>query len=120
MAKAREASVMRARKCFAKRMSDHVAFALIAYTLLLIFMVTPSLETKGTSLLPYLLLVLLVAVAIPTCRRFEHRWKVLDQSELGDNGLRTRFTFDRIKLWLGAIGVPVILALMFRSISSLV
>jgi hypothetical protein len=120
MAKAREAGNMRAPKCFAKRMSDHVALALIAYTLLLIFFVTPSIETKGTSLLPYLLLVLLVALAIPTCRRFEYRWKMLDQSELGDGGLRTRFAFDRIKLWIGAIGIPLLITLAFRSISSMV
>jgi hypothetical protein len=120
MAKARPASKLRAHKCYAKRMSDHVAFALIAYTLLLIFMVTPSIETKGTSLLPYLLLVLLVAAVIPSCRRFEYRWKMLDASELGDDGLKTRFAFDRIKLWFGAIGIPFLMTLVFRSISSVV
>ncbi len=120
MARARLAGIMRAHKGYGKRMSDHVAFALIAYTLLLIFLVTPSIETKGTSLLPYLLLVLLVAAVIPTCRRFEHRWKVLEESELSDGGLKTRFAFDRIKLWFGAIGIPVLMMMAFRSISSVV
>jgi hypothetical protein len=119
MARAKQAGNMRAHKGYAKRMSDNIAFALITYTLMLIFVVTPSMESKGTSILPYFLLVLLVAAVIPSCRRFEHRWKVLEDSELGSGGLETRFTFDRIKLWVGAIGIPLLLAAMFRTISEI-
>ncbi len=120
MARAKPASDMRAHKGYAKRMSDHVAFALITYTLMLIFVVTPSMESKGTSILPYFLLVLLVGAVIPSCRRFEHRWKILEDSELGSGGLETRFAFDRIKLWFGAIGIPIGLAILFRTIAAVV
>jgi hypothetical protein len=120
MARAKPASDMRAHKGYAKRMSDHVAFALITYTLMLIFVVTPSMESKGTSILPYFLLVLLVGAVIPSCRRFEHRWKTLEGSELGTAGLDTRFAFDRIKLWVGAIGFPIGLAMAFRTIAAVV
>jgi hypothetical protein len=120
MARAKPASDMRAHKGYAKRMSDHVAFALITYTLMLIFVVTPSMESKGTSILPYFLLVLLVGVVIPSCRRFEHRWKILEDSELGSGGLETRFAFDRIKLWFGAIGIPIALAVLFRTIAAVI
>jgi hypothetical protein len=118
MARAKPASSMRAHKGYAKRMSDHVAFALIIYTLMLIFMVTPAMESEGTTILPYFLLVLLVAAVIPSLRRFEHKWKMLEGSELGEGGLETRFTFDRIKLWVGAIGIPVLLAALFRTIAA--
>jgi hypothetical protein len=124
MARAKPASGLRAHKGhghkgYAKRMSDHVAFALITYTLMLIFVVTPSMETKGTSILPYFLLVLLVGAVIPTCRRFEHRWKMLEASELGTGGLNTRFAVDRIKLWSGAIAIPLLLSVMFRTIAAI-
>ncbi len=119
MARAK-AGEMHAQKGYAKRMSDHVAFALITYTLMLIFVVTPSMESKGTSILPYFLLVLLVGAVIPTCRRFEHRWQALENSELGSGGLETRFFMDRIKLWIGAIGIPVALSMLFRTIAAIV
>ena len=118
MVRAKQAGTMRTQKSYAKRMSDHVAFALIVYTLMLIFLVTPALESRGMSILPYLLLVLLVAAVIPLCRRFEHRWKILEASELGEGGLKTRFAIDRIKLWLGAIGIPLLLSMAFRAIST--
>ena len=118
MARAKQASDMRAHKGYAKRMSDHVAFALITYTLMLIFVVTPAMESKGTSILPYFLLVLLVGAVIPSLRRFEHKWKMLEDSELGSGGLETRFAFDRIKLWVGALGIPLLLAGIFRMIAA--
>ena len=117
MARAKQASDMHAHKGYAKRMSDHVAFALITYTLMLIFVVTPSMESKGMSILPYFLLVLLVGAVIPSLRRFEHKWKMLENSELGEGGLETRFVFDRVKLWVGAIGIPLLIAALFRTIA---
>ncbi|MBP7951994.1 MAG: hypothetical protein KAZ17_00765, partial [Sphingorhabdus sp.] len=63
-------------------MSDHVAMALVVYTLLLIFLVTPAIETKGLSIVPYFLLILLVAAIIPVFRRLDRRWTMLDGSEL--------------------------------------
>jgi hypothetical protein len=94
---------------FAKKISDHIAMALVVYTLLLIFGVTPSLA-HGMRIWPYFLLVVLVAGVIPFFRRLDHRWTALDASELSDSGLATRFAIDRLKLWLVAIGVPLLLA----------
>ncbi|MFC4291396.1 hypothetical protein ACFOWX_03100 [Sphingorhabdus arenilitoris] len=116
MARARSAGPMRGRsgrlgKGFAKRMSDNVAIALVVYTLMLIFIVTPSIETEGVSIFPYFLLVILVGGAIPVLRRFEHRWALLDDSELSDSGLKHRFAMDRTKLWILAIGVPFLLSI---------
>ena len=113
MAKAEHATHSRARKSYSKRMSDHVATALVIYTLALIFVTAPTMESKGTSILPYMMLVIFVAMVIPACRNLERRWTILEASELSDGGLETRFNIDRAKLWMTAIGVPFLLAFIF-------
>ena len=106
MAKAEHAH-MRAHKSYSKRMSDHVAYALVVYTRMLIFLVTPTMETDGTSIFPYFLLVLFVAAVIPAAHGLEKRWQALQASDLGDGSLDTRFAMDRVKLWVAAILIPV-------------
>lgn len=113
MAKAEHATHTRAHKSYAKRISDHVAVALVVYTLMLIFITSPSLESKGASILPYFMLVIFVAMVIPACRNMEHRWKTLEASNLGGEGLETRFGIDRVKLWAGAILIPILLSVLF-------
>ena len=100
-------------KSYSKRMSDHVAYALVVYTLMLIFVVTPTIESKGTSIFPYFMLVVLVAAVIPACRGLERRWQALEASELAAEGLETRFGVDRVKLWVGAIIIPIVLSVLF-------
>lgn len=113
MAKAEHATHSRAHKSYAKRISDHVAVALVVYTLALIFVTSPAMESKGTSILPYFMLVIFVAMVIPACRNMERRWIKLEASELGNGGLETRFTTDRVKLWVAALGIPFLLAMLF-------
>jgi hypothetical protein len=113
MVKADQATHGRAHKSYAKRISDHVAVALVVYTLALIFITSPAMESDGTSILPYFMLVLFVAMVIPACRKFEQRWEALDNSELGHDSLATRFTVDRAQIWIGAIAIPAILAIIF-------
>ena len=113
MAKAEHAAHSRTHKSYAKRISDHVAVALVVYTLALIFVTSPAMESKGTSILPYFMLVIFVAMVIPACRNMERRWIKLEASELGHGGLETRFTTDRVKLWVAALGIPVLLAMLF-------
>ena len=111
MAKAERAH-MHAHKSYSKRMSDHVAYALVIYTLLLIFLVTPTMETEGTSIFPYFLLVIFVAAVIPAAHGLEKRWQKLQASDLGDGSLDTRFAVDRVKLWAAAIGIPVVITVV--------
>lgn len=118
MARVKPAMPMRDAHGYAKRMSDNVAIALVIYTLMLIFLVTPNMETKGMSILPYFLLVAMVGIVIPIFRRFEWRWTHLDGIELSRSGLDSRFLADRIKLWLVAIGVPVLLSLASYGLST--
>jgi hypothetical protein len=113
MARAERAAHTRAHKSYAKRISDHVAVGLVVYTLVLIFVTSPAMESDGASILPYFMLVVFVAMVIPICRNMERKWEALEASELGDGGLETRFTIDRVKLWAAAIGIPIILAVIF-------
>ena len=55
-------------------MSDHVAYALLVYTGLQIFMTVKALTAGMSSILPYMALIILVAAIIPACRWFERRW----------------------------------------------
>lgn len=112
MAKA-ERVVMHARKSYSKRISDHVAVALVVYTLALIFITSPAMKSEGTSILPYFALVGFVGMVIPACRNMERRWQGLEKSDSGDGSLDGRFTADRIKLWVAALGIPVLLAVLF-------
>ena len=57
-----------------RRMSNNIAYALLVYTALQIFMTVGSLHAEGGSLLPYVVLVILVVAIIPACRSFEKRW----------------------------------------------
>ena len=112
MAKAHQAH-LRAYKSYSKRMSDHVAIALVVYTLMLIFLVTPTIESSGMSIFPYFVLVLLVAAVIPLCRNLERRWQALCATAHPDDGLETQYFADRLKLWVAAITIPAALAVLF-------
>lgn len=113
MARAQQATHAHAHKSYAKRISDHVAVALVVYTLALIFITSPAMSSEGTSILPYFMLVVFVAMVIPACRNMERRWQVLEKGELNDAGLETRFNMDRFKLWVAALGIPVLLYVLF-------
>jgi hypothetical protein len=118
MARAEHAT-LRIQKSYSKRMSDHVAFALVFYTLALIFLVTPRMESDGTSIFPYFLLVLLVAAVIAPCRNLERRWQALQATDNGDGSLDRRFNLDRAKLWIAAFALPAVFALLCHTIATL-
>ncbi|WP_159437088.1 hypothetical protein [Parasphingorhabdus marina] len=89
-------------------MSNHCAGALLFYTMMQIFFVLSFIETKGMSIAPYFGLVLLVAIIIPFCRRYEKRWEELAKSSIPETNMALRFRRDAITLWLLAIGLPII------------
>ncbi|MEO1729249.1 MAG: hypothetical protein AAFR64_00760 [Pseudomonadota bacterium] len=92
-----------------KAMSDHVAYALLVYTGLQIFMTVKALAEGSSSILPYAALVILVAAIIPACRWFERRWTILDDNDAIDPELARSFRRDTIALWAMAIGLPFVL-----------
>jgi len=97
-----------------KAMSDHVAYGLLVYTALQIFVTVKALSEGTSSLLPYLALIVLVAGIIPVCRWFEKRWAVLSDAEAADPEFAPAFKRDTLTLWALAIGLPFGLTLIFK------
>ena len=100
-----------------KRMSDNIAYALLVYTGLQIFVTMGALEGKGGSLLPYFALIILVAAIIPACRWFEKRWNRLDDSQAADPAFAAFYRRDRMWLWLMAIGLPFAVTALFKALA---
>lgn len=100
-----------------RKMSDNIAYALLTYTGLQIFMTIGALKSKGTSLLPYLALIILVGAIIPACRRFERRWNILTAGRSDDPALARYFRRDRMILWACAIGLPFGLTALFKGLA---
>jgi hypothetical protein len=101
-----------------KAMSDHVAYGLLTYTALQIFVTVKALSEGSSSLLPYLALIVLVAGIIPVCRWFEKRWAVLGDAEAADPAFAPAFRRDVMALWALAIGLPFGLTLIFKMLLS--
>lgn len=102
-----------------RKMSDHIAYALLVYTALQIFVTIGALKAPGTSLLPYFALIILVCAIIPACRRFERRWNRLDDNQASDPAMAPYYRRDRFALWLLAIGLPIALTAVFKGLALL-
>jgi hypothetical protein len=102
-----------------RKMSDHVAYALLVYTGLQIFVTMTVLKSGHGSALPYFALVVLIAAIIPGCRLFEKRWEGLSDMEAANPELADRFKRDRLAIWLCAIGMPLALTGLFLAIEEL-
>lgn len=100
-----------------RKMSDHIAYALLVYTALQIFVTVGALKSSGGSLLPYLALIILVVAIIPACRRFEARWNRLSDDQAHDPQLRPYYRRDRLALWTLAIGLPFVLTALFKALA---
>ena len=97
-----------------KRMSDNIAYALLVYTGLQIFVTMGALKGEGTSLIPYFALIVLVIAIIPACRRFEKRWNRLSDEQAADPDMAGHFKRDRLTLWLLATLLPLALTGVFK------
>jgi hypothetical protein len=103
-----------------KRISNHVAYALLMYTGLQIFVVMQAIRGEGASILPYMGLVALVGIVIPLCRRVEKRWQRLVRSEASEAELGRAFRGDRLGIWLFAIGFPFAFVALFKGLQTLI
>jgi hypothetical protein len=101
-----------------RKMSDNVAYALLTYTGLQIFVTMTALKSGHGSILPYFALIVLVAAIIPGCRMFEKRWEPLSDAQAADPELSGRFRRDQVILWLLAIGLPIGLTLAFKAVEA--
>lgn len=103
-----------------KAMSDHVAYALLVYTGLQIFLTVKAMSEGLSSIFPYIALVILVAAIIPACRWFERRWTGLSDEAASDEAYAGAFRRDTIMLWLLAIGLPLVLTGLCKAIFSVI
>lgn len=101
-------------KDWRKAMSDHVAYALLVYTGLQIFVTVHAMKEGSNSILPYLALIVLVAAIIPACRWFERRWISLSDAQGTDPDLAGDFRRDITMLWALAICLPLLLTGLFK------
>ena len=101
-----------------RRMSDHVAFALLVYTGLQIFVTMTALKSGHGSILPYFALVVLVAAIIPACRFMEKRWDGLSDGQAANPELKDRYRRDAVLLWICAIGLPFALTAGFKAVQA--
>ena len=99
-----------------KAMSDHVAYALLVYTALQIFLTVKAMSAGFSTILPYFALVVLVAAIIPACRWFEKRWAGMSDEAAADEAHAGAFRRDTVMLWLLAIGLPLVLTGLFKLI----
>ncbi|MXO87176.1 hypothetical protein [Alteraurantiacibacter aestuarii] len=118
-AQTRTANVEKAKLDWRRKMSDHVAFALLTYTGLHIFVTATVLKATNNTILPYLALVVLVLAIIPGCRMFEKRWSELSDEEAANPDLARAFSRDRLAIWLFAIGLPFALTAFFKGMGIL-
>ena len=102
-----------------KRMSDNIAYALLVYTALQIFVTVQALKMEGMSILPYLALIVLVAAIIPACRAFERRWLNISDEAAADPALKPAYRRDQIALWLLAVLLPLVLTGLFKLLASI-
>lgn len=106
---------------WSKKMSDHIAFALLVYTGLNILLTVGAIkDTLHGSILPYFSLVILVAMIIPGCRSLEHRWERLDVSSMEEAELQRPYRRDRALVWIAAIALPLVITGAFKLIAPLV
>lgn len=97
-----------------KKISDHVAYGLLIYTGLQIWVTMGALKTESGSILPYFSLILLVAAIIPACRAIERRWTRLGDIEAMNPELAPAFRRDRALIWIGAIGLPFLVTGLYK------
>ena len=98
-----------------KSMSDHVAYALLVYTGITIFVTVKAMQQGMSSTIPYFALIVLVAAIIPACRWFEKRWAGLDDDIASRASPPEGFRRDTIALWALAIGLPLLLTGLFKA-----
>lgn len=98
-----------------RRMSDTVAYGLLVYTGLQIFVTIHAIQGDGASAAPMLALVVLVGAIIPLYRRFERRWEAAPDE--ADPTLAARFRRDQAIVWILSIGLPFLLTGLFKAVS---
>ncbi|HEX7782468.1 MAG TPA: hypothetical protein VF509_06650 [Sphingobium sp.] len=89
---------------YARRISGHMAGALVVFALLQIFVVAKM----GGSLVLHLGIIIAIGGFALAARGLEHRWAALENSRLPEGGLATRFRVDLLQLWGASLIAPML------------
>lgn len=89
-----------------RRMTVHVAAALLAFAALQIWLVSSAIAAGAPSAFTIVALVMLLALAVPAARITERRWYHLSRQALASWGLHARFRRDVRRLWIAALALP--------------
>ena len=89
---------------YAKRMSSHLAAALVVFCLIQIGIVA----RMGGSLILHLALIAAIGGYAIISRRMERRWEMLDESGLSMSGLGLRFRRDVTQVWVSSIACSLL------------
>ena len=120
MNKALHSAATKAEKVdWRKKMSDNVAYGLLVYTGLQIFVTMHEIQGTSASILPLFVLVVLVAAIIPMFRQFERRWEHLTDEQAHDMAFKAAFRRDQIKVWALAAILPILITGLYRALSLL-
>lgn len=101
-----------------KKMSDNVAYGLLVYTGLQIFVTMHEIQGASTSLLPVFVLVVLVAAIIPLFRNFERRWEHLSDEQAVNPAFKAAFRRDQVKIWALAALLPFMITGGFKVLNA--
>ncbi len=100
-----------------KKMSDNVAYGLLVYTGLQIFVTMHEIQGSSASILPLFVLVVLVAAIIPLFRQFERRWEHLTDEQAHNMAYKAAYRRDQIKVWALAAILPIVITGAYRALS---
>lgn len=115
----RSETAVSAKKCDWRRgMSNNVAYALLIYTGLQIFVTVAAMERGVSSILPYFALVVMVVGIIPACRFFERRWMGLSDEQAADKTLAPTYRRDQFGLWVLVVSLPFALTALFKAVAA--
>ena len=102
-----------------RAISNHLAYALLVYTGLHIFVTMTAIKAGKGVIMPYLALVVLVAAIIPACRFIEKRWEDFGTKAASDPALAGIYRRDTILIWLGAFGLPLLVTGLCKAVSTI-
>jgi len=102
-----------------KKMSDNVAYGLLVYTGLQIFVTMHEIQGTSASILPLFVLVVLVAAIIPLFRGFERKWEHLTDEQAHNLAFKAAFRRDQVRVWLLAAVLPFAITGLFKLLSIL-
>jgi hypothetical protein len=95
-------------RALSRRMTWHVAAAMIVYAALQLWLVIGAVAGGGSRVLPYVAVGLVLVAAVPLARMIEQRWARLARTAPPSRQLSRRYRLEALRLWVAAIVLPFV------------